>query len=341
MIKTPTYWAERGWRAVLLLPLSVLWAIGSLVRDSLARPARATVPVVCIGNLGAGGTGKTPIVSWLYDNLASRGWQPVILSRGYGGQLRGPVWVDGTVHTADDCGDEPLMMADTRDVVVARDRVAGASMIEARGVHDVIIMDDGLQNPHLEKQVRVGVFDGGFGNGNGWLIPAGPLRTGWRKGLSMLNLVIINGADSSGIGARIGDQLPVHHVTTQIDQDVVDSFAGTPLLAFAGIGRPARMFDSLQAAGAQIAQRLSFADHHPYSAHDLTRIQEEAHRHGAEMITTHKDWIRLPGDWRERVSLLPVSIQPDDAEALLQAIETGLHSPDSDASKQAASAGST
>ena len=109
MIKTPTYWAERGWRAVLLLPLSVLWAIGSLVRDSLARPARATVPVVCIGNLGAGGTGKTPIVSWLYDNLASRGWQPVILSRGYGGQLRGPVWVDSTVHTADDCGDEPLM----------------------------------------------------------------------------------------------------------------------------------------------------------------------------------------------------------------------------------------
>jgi tetraacyldisaccharide 4'-kinase len=101
------------------------------------------------------------------------------------------------------------------------------------------------------------------------------------------------------------------------------------------------MFDSLQAAGAQIAQRLSFADHHPYSAHDLTRIQEEAHRHGAEMITTHKDWIRLPGDWRERVSLLPVSIQPDDAEALLQAIETGLHSPDPDASKQAASAGST
>jgi tetraacyldisaccharide 4'-kinase len=214
-------------------------------------------------------------------------------------------------------------------------------MIEARGVHDVIIMDDGLQNPHLEKQVRVGVFDGGFGIGNGWLIPAGPLRTGWRKGLSMLHLVIINGADSSGIGTRIGDQLPVHHVTTQIDQDVVDSFAGTPLLAFAGIGRPARMFDSLQAAGAQITQRLSFADHHPYSAHDLTRIQEEAHRHGAEMITTHKDWIRLPGDWRERVSLLPVSIQPDDAEALLQAIETGLHSPDPDASKQAASAGST
>jgi tetraacyldisaccharide 4'-kinase len=324
MIRTPTHWAKRGWPAVLLLPLSGLWAVAAWLRKVTARTRRAALPVICVGNLGAGGTGKTPIVSWLYDNLASRGWNPVILSRGYGGKLDGPAWVDGSSHDAAAIGDEPLMMAESRDVMVSRDRVAGARAIEAHGAHDVIIMDDGLQNPYLEKQLRIGVFDGGFGAGNGWLIPAGPLRTGWRAGLAMMDMVIINGTDATGLTARIGGRLPVHHVATQIDQEVVDSLADTPLLAFAGIGRPARMFESLEAAGGQIAKRLSFADHHPYSGHDLTRLQEEAHQHGAAMITTHKDWVRLPAEWRDRVTMLPISIQPDDADALVDGIERSL-----------------
>ena len=166
MIRTPSHWAKRGWPAVLLLPLSGLWAVAAWLRKVTARTRRAALPVICVGNLGAGGTGKTPIVSWLYDNLASRGWNPVILSRGYGGKLAGPAWVDGSSHDAAAIGDEPLMMAESRDVMVSRDRVAGARAIEAHGAHDVIIMDDGLQNPYLEKQLRIGVFDGGFGAPN-------------------------------------------------------------------------------------------------------------------------------------------------------------------------------
>ena len=327
MIRTPPHWASRGWLALLLLPLSALWALAAWLRHATARSQQVSLPVICVGNLVAGGTGKTPIVSWLYDHLASRGWQPAILSRGYGGSMTGPVWVDGTIHDAGMCGDEPLMMAESRDVLVSRDRVTGARAIAAQGSYDVIIMDDGLQNPHLQKQVRIGVFDGGFGVGNGWLIPAGPLRTSWRTGMGMMDMAIINGTDSAGVAAQIAGRLPVHHVKTQIDQEVVHSLQGTPLLAFAGIGRPARMFDSLKEAGAQIAKTLSFADHHPYSAHDLTRIQEDAHHHGAAMITTHKDWIRLPAEWRERVTLLPVSILPEDSDALLDSVETRLRQP--------------
>ena len=238
MIRTPPHWVSRGWLALLLLPLSALWALAAWLRHATARPQQVSLPVICVGNLVAGGTGKTPIVSWLYDHLASRGWQPAILSRGYGGSMTGPVWVDGTIHDAGMCGDEPLMMAESRDVLVSRDRVTGARAIAAQGSYDVIIMDDGLQNPHLQKQVRIGVFDGGFGVGNGWLIPAGPLRTSWRTGMGMMDMAIINGTDSAGVAAQIAGRLPVHHVKTQIDQEVVVSLQGTPLLAFAGFGRP-------------------------------------------------------------------------------------------------------
>lgn len=339
MMKTPAFWSHRGVAAISLLPVSLLWRVGGALKQVTARPVTPAIPVICVGNLTAGGTGKTPLVGWLADRLTERGWKPAILTRGYGGSATTPVWVDPAEHDAGYCGDEPLMLADGRPVMVSRDRGAGARTIAAGSAYDVIIMDDGMQNPTLHRTLTIGVFDGGSGVGNGWVIPAGPLRTPFASGLAKLDIAVINGDDETGLTSRIAGAVPVFGAALRPEASVIETLADTPLLAFAGIGRPARMFDSLEAAGAQIAQRLSFADHHPYSPHDLSRIQEEAHRHGAEMITTHKDWIRLPGDWRERVTLLPVSIQPDDADALLLAIETGLRPSETDDRKQAVSEG--
>ena len=324
MMKTPAFWSHRGIAAISLLPVSLLWRAGSALKQITARPVTPSIPVICVGNLTAGGTGKTPLVGWLADRLTERGWTPAILSRGYGGSATRPVWVDPAEHDADTCGDEPLMLADGRPVMVSRDRGAGARAIAAGGTHDVIIMDDGMQNPTLRRTLTIGVFDGGSGIGNGWLMPAGPLRTPFANGLAELDMVVINGDDETGLTGRIGDAAPVFAAMLRPEASVIESLADTPLLAFAGIGRPARFFASIEAIGGQIAKKLSFADHHPYSQQDLAQIQEDAQRYGAQMITTQKDWMRLPADWRARVIMLPVSVEMPGDIAFLDAIEQRL-----------------
>ena len=176
MIKTPEFWNYRGIMSVLLWPLSLIWAFASATRNHFATQSTAALPVICIGNITAGGTGKTPVTAFLYDGLRAAGYRPAILIRGYGAAVSAPLWVDPSQHTIDDCGDEALMLAESRDVLVAPDRVAGAHAISLRGLHDVILMDDGMQNPFISKTFSIGIFDGSVGIGNGFLIPAGPLR---------------------------------------------------------------------------------------------------------------------------------------------------------------------
>jgi len=324
MMKTPAFWSHRGAAAIALLPLTILWQIGAALKQATARPHKPAVPIICVGNLTAGGTGKTPLVGWLADRMSERGWQPAILTRGYGGSATGPLWVDPAEHDAGICGDEPLMLADGRAVMVARDRAAGARAIAAGGSYDLIIMDDGMQNPTLQRTLTIGVFDGGSGVGNGWLIPAGPLRIPFAEGVKRLDIAVINGGDDTGLRQRIDASLPVFDAALRPEASVIETLADTPLLAFAGIGRPARFFAGIEAIGGQIVKKLSFADHHPYSQQDLVQIQEDAQRHGAEMITTQKDWMRLPADWRARIAMLPVSVDLDDETGFLDAVVTRL-----------------
>jgi len=324
VFSTPSYWNSRGPAALALLPLSAVWLTGSWLRSRFATAYRADIPVICIGNLTAGGSGKTPIVGWLYDRLNARGWRPAILSRGYGGMLTRPTWVDGAVHDASACGDEPLMLAEGRDVMVARDRAAGARRISDSGAYDVIIMDDGMQNPHLHRDLTIGVFDGGSGIGNGLVMPAGPLRTGLRSGLGQLDAAIINGQDDADLGRLIGDDMTVFQARLLENRSIVEGFGGAALLAFAGIGRPTRFFRSIEAAGGNIVRQIAFADHHPYSQLDLARLQEEAQRHGAELITTQKDWMRLPAEWRSQITMLPVTVEMENDGGLLGLVEQHL-----------------
>ena len=317
MIKTPEFWNNKGVASTALLPLATIWATATHLRDRLAKQVSADLPVICIGNLTAGGTGKTPLVSLLYDQLIEAGKSPVIMSRGYGGSQKGPLWVDGMLHTAVDCGDDPLMLAEGRDVIIGRDRVLAAQAISNRGIHDIILMDDGLQHPYLAKDMTIGVFDGSAGIGNGRLLPAGPMRVAFDDGVASLDIAFINGDDEHDLTKAINGRVPIMTGNVVADPTIIADLGEAPLLAFAGIGRPQRFFRTIEKVGGNIVQSLAFADHHPYTQSDLTRLQEDSIRLGASLITTQKDWIRLPSEWRERISFLPITMQTDAIDELM------------------------
>lgn len=239
------------------------------------------------------------------------------MSRGYGGSQKGPLWVDGMLHTAADCGDEPLMLAEGRDVIIGRDRVLAAQAISNRGIHDIILMDDGLQHPYLAKDMTIGVFDGSAGIGNGRLLPAGPMRVAFDDGVASLDIAFINGDDEHDLTKAINGRVPIMTGNVVADLTIIADLRDAPLLAFAGIGRPQRFFRTIEKVGGNLVQSLAFADHHPYTQSDLTRLQEDAIRLGASLITTQKDWIRLPTEWRERISFLPITMQTDAIDELL------------------------
>ena len=320
MIKTPDFWTTRGPVGTMLLPAACLWAGATMIRNLLAHESQAALPVICVGNISVGGTGKTPVSALLYDQLTARGHKPAILIRGYGGTARKPLWVDHSLHNAKEAGDEALMLAESRNVLVARDRIAGAVTIAATGKYDVILMDDGLQHPYIAKDFSIGVFDGNVGIGNGWLLPAGPLRISFERGIKTIDAVIINGTDDTDIAARLPATMPRYYGHLTADQSQIDGLNGDPVLAFAGIGRPNRFFTTLRNAGANLVHQLAFADHHPYSEVDLLRLQEDATRLGAALMTTKKDWVRLPGEWRERISFLSVTLALDYEAKLLDKI---------------------
>ena len=324
MIGQPRFWQKRFGLGLFLLPLSLLWWLGGRLRTMRTTPFKSNLPVICIGNLTVGGTGKTPTALLIAQLLQNAGWHPAILSRGYGGTQTGPCWVDAHAHTARDVGDEPLLLSRQLSVCVSRNRKEGARFIEDSQQHDVIIMDDGLQNPQLYKDIIFGVFDGAVGIGNGFLMPAGPMREGFSSAKTKLDAVVINGTDDTNLSSLLPADTPVFRAHLVPDSSSAN-LTGHAFYAFAGIGRPERFFDSLETLGADLRGKRTFADHHPYSETDLVRLQEDAMRLGAQLVTTQKDWVRLPAEWRERIFVLPVALALDDDDGdLLRHVETAI-----------------
>ena len=311
MIRRPEFWNKKLSIAILLLPLSLVWWIGSIVRQLVAKPYHARLPVICIGNLSVGGTGKTPAAILVVKLLKQAGWRPAMLTRGYGGKLSGPCWVESNRHTADDVGDEPLLLAQTLPVCVSRHRGNGARFIESDGAYDIIVMDDGLQNPSLHKDISIGLFDGGVGIGNGWMLPAGPMREAFSSGVQKLDLILINGADDTMLRSRLKSHLPadlpIFDVSITPDDTQID-LQTNQYIAFAGIGRPERFFQTLNEIGAHSLEQHAFPDHHPFRDSELVSLSKLAEQQNATLITTEKDWHRLPRPWQAKILYLPISL---------------------------------
>lgn len=311
-LKTPGFWYRpAGPRAWLLAPIGALYGWLTRCRLAVVRPQRAGVPVVCIGNLVAGGAGKTPVAIAVAEALAGRGRTVHFLTRGHGGTQRGPLAVDPARHTAADVGDEALLLAERAPTWVARDRAAGARAAAAAGAQ-VVVMDDGFQNPHLAKDLSLVVVDGSAGFGNGFQVPAGPLREPVARGLARADAVVVVGDDRAGIAARVAP-LGVLHARLQPDDT---GLSGRRVLAFAGIGRPEKFFATLRDVGADPVQTVAFADHYPYTAEEVRHLLERAETAQAIAVTTTKDAVRLPPTLRDRVRTLPVRAVWTDGEAL-------------------------
>ena len=318
----PAWWYDtsRQWPPRLLAPFGALYGRLAELRLRRASPYTASIPVLCVGNFTAGGTGKTPMAIALAQIVRGLGREPVFLSRGYGGRLRGPDIVDLERHTHAGTGDEPLLLARAAAAVVARDRRQGAELIERTfGPKAVIIMDDGLQNPALTKDFSIAVVDAKRGFGNGLCIPAGPLRAPLGFQAALVQAIVINGAtegrDAGSILAPITDRFSGLVIQSRIAPDANMSWLkGKKLIAFAGIANPERFFSLVESQGGIIAERNVFADHHSFTDADAARLIAAADAHEARLVTTEKDFVRLKGGGAalrtlaERTRTVPVSL---------------------------------
>lgn len=315
-MRAPEFWQIRGPTACLLAPLGAVIAAAGALRRRLATPERAGVPVICVGNLVVGGAGKTPVTLALVALLREMGVAAHVLSRGYGGALTGPVRVDPAIHDAAMVGDEPLLLAARAPTWVSRDRAAGARAAVGAGAA-VIVMDDGLQNPDLVHDWDIIVVDGGFGFGNGMLMPAGPLREPIAAGIARARFAIIIGEDRCGAAATLGSGLPILHARLDAASGA-EGWAGRRVLGFAGIGRPDKFFDTLRDLGTALVGEAAFPDHHPYGADEIATLRQRARDLDATLVTTEKDFVRLPVDERHGIATLPVRlVWSDGAEAAM------------------------
>jgi tetraacyldisaccharide 4'-kinase len=335
-LSTPQWWyvrdlsARRGGMGTIravLTPISWIWAAVTARRIARATPVDPGVPVICIGNVTVGGAGKTPVVRATAERLAARGHAVHLLSRGYGGRLEGPVRVDPQRHASTEVGDEPLMLAREFPVWVARDRAAGAKAAAQAGAQ-VIVMDDGHQNPSVKKALSVVVVDGETRNhewpfGDGRVFPAGPMREPLAAGLARSDAVLIllpadlPQTEAGLIRPVAGPTLLTAHLTPAA------AMPSGPQLGFAGVGKPWKVERALQAAGCELVDFAPFPDHAAYDEATLTRLAERAKLFGAGLVTTEKDWVRLPPEWQSHVSPWPVRAEFDDPAAF-DALLAGL-----------------
>ncbi|MCG2627887.1 tetraacyldisaccharide 4'-kinase [Bradyrhizobium sp. WYCCWR 13023] len=328
-MREPAFWYRpRSPKSHLLGPLGALY--GAITARRMARQGfDAGIPVLCVGNYHVGGAGKTPTVLALTKLLRELGETPVVLSRGYGGRLKGPVMVDRERHTATDVGDEPLMMVRDVPVAVARDRLEGVVLAKSQGA-TVILMDDGFQNPKLLKDASLIVIDSERGLGNGKVFPAGPLRAPLRAQLSRTDALVMigDGRAANDVAAELAKRnKPELRARLKPDAASVAQLFGKKVLAFAGIGDPERFFRTLRASGIEVARTRPFADHHMFSQLELAALATEAQREQLTLVTTEKDLARLRGTEGVPDGIVPfkVALEFDDPAKLKQLISDHLY----------------
>ncbi|MEM1140153.1 MAG: tetraacyldisaccharide 4'-kinase [Pseudomonadota bacterium] len=318
-MKEPSFWyppqttpgapgTSPPWQAVMLSPLGALYALGGMLKVWLSTPQDPGIPVICVGNLTAGGTGKTPVVRDLAMRLRAKGRAAQILTRGYGGTLKGPTEIT-SAHTVAQTGDEPQLLARSAPVWIARNRGAGA-MAACAADADVIVLDDGFQNASVQKHLSLLVIDGDRGFGNGRLIPAGPLREPIGQGLRRADGVVLLGGDEAApVPEPVRSAgLPVFRAQLRPRDPLDPKLHRSPLVAFAGIGNPEKFFKTLTGLGLAVAATHAFPDHHPYTEADLAGLRAEAKARGAALVTTEKDHVRLAAGSADDILTLPVDI---------------------------------
>lgn len=325
--RAPSWWYGRGGAVALLLsPAALSWMAAGALRSAFTRPYRSALPVICIGNPTAGGGGKTPAAIAIARLLVAMGEKPVFLSRGHGGSLLGPHPVDPKTDTAAQVGDEPLLLARIAPTIVSARRDAGARMAETLDA-SVIVMDDGFQNPQLAKDLSILAVDREAGVGNGWVIPSGPLRAPLGGQLDKAGALLLTG-DGKGGGAlaRQAEARGLRVIEGQLVPAAKSPvLKGKRVLAFAGIARPRKFFDSLSKSGAKLAEGVDFPDHHVFTKADCERLLAAARHHKAKLVTTEKDHVRIADAALARAAVaVPVVLKFSNEKAVRAMLKAAL-----------------
>ncbi len=307
MIRAPKFWHKPSIAGKLLSPLSILWRTGTAVQKIFSSPPwSGPVPIICVGNLTAGGAGKTPLTIDFVQALNASGHKPHVLTRGFGGSLIGPVKVNPDIHTVAQVGDEPLLLASKAPTWLARNRVAGAQQAIKNGA-SIIIMDDGFQNSTIKKSFSILAVDGGYGFGNGQVIPAGPLRETPKAGFSRCDAVVLIGEDQHGIMDFIGNTCPIYR--TKIITYPNKELTNQKVIAFAGIGRPSKFYESVIDLGCEIVDTFDFPDHHQFKLDEINSILKQSSELSAIPVTTTKDYVRLPLEVQPMIKQIEIALK--------------------------------
>ncbi len=297
-----------------LIPIGLIYNAITQLRLKFSKPFKASVPVICVGNINVGGVGKTPFTEYLANYLKEKKLKPAILSRGYKGKLK-YVKVNNKIHNYKDVGDEPLMLSYTAPTYVGEDRAKIAQMAIKDGAN-ILIMDDGFQSPTIYKDFSFVVIDGKTGLGNGQVIPSGPLREYLSFGKKRANAFVIVGPDKTGIKKKLTD-FPVIEVKVQTKFKPSKYKA---YYAFAGIGKPEKFYNTLRETGAKISVAKSFMDHHAYTNKELKEIEDISTFKNIIPITTSKDWVKFPNRYKKVIDFLPITYKIENEKLLAQVI---------------------
>ncbi|MGH6880001.1 tetraacyldisaccharide 4'-kinase [Hypericibacter sp.] len=322
-MSSPRFW-RRGASIILpalLAPAAVLYRLGFLLRQAGAKPHRARVPVICVGAATVGGAGKTPLTFALAQRLRQQGRRVHIVTRGYGGSERGPLRVDPARHLATEVGDETLVLTQSSPVWLARNRAAGVAAAAQDGA-EVVLLDDGLQNGTIAKDFSILTVDGISGFGNGWQLPAGPLREPVAKAAARCQLAVIIGPDEAGVAQRLPAGLPL--LKARIEPTHPQNVKGRRWFAFCGLGAPEKFRRTIEEMGLDLAGWREFPDHHRYSEKELDRLRADASALNAGLLTTRKDWVRVHPDFRAGLTPLDILLRFEDEAALDQLLKPVL-----------------
>lgn len=312
-MKTPSFWRDDTALSRLLWPLSLLYGFGAGLDRRFTRPQRAPLPVLAIGNITAGGAGKTPTALALARLLQQQGAQPHLISRGYGGRAQAARGV-----RADDdwrlVGDEAMLLARAAPTWIARRRVDAAILAQQHGA-SLAIADDALQHYALAADLTLLVIDGAYGIGNGRLHPAGPLRESLASALRRCDAVVLIGDDTHGLRAQIPK--PVISARLEVSATMIAPVRSGSWHAFAGLGRPQKFYELLRQQGVTLSRTIDFADHHPYQPRELDQLLAQAQAAGASLVTTEKDFVKIPARYHGQIHCLPVSLNFSEPQMIL------------------------
>lgn len=318
----PSFWVERTFVSWLLYPASVLFQwLCYLISKRTVTPYNARACVICVGNVTLGGAGKTPVVIYLAQLLKRQGKKVVIVAKGYGGKIKKPTRVLPE-HRAVDVGDEALLLAQHALTIVSYDRFEGVAYADSLEPH-VILMDDGFQNPSVSKDVTLLVVDGSFGVGNGFLLPAGPMREQLDSACKRADMALWVGNSEAHIllQSHIKQFIPLLYVKIIPAYEL--SFGGK-YIAFAGIGNPQKFFDTLREASVDVVDCVVFQDHHGYTSRDLDLLVRKAKDVGARLITTEKDFVKVDSSYHDVIDVFPITLEMNNSSLLRLLLDAGL-----------------